>query len=112
VTEAITTSSAVDISAAVPLACPNVANPSKFVSSIAADANGKITVVGNPANLAQLPAGSNTLTLVPIQTGTTAVVGTTDGGKPINGWRCGNAATDGTTIAPRFLPSSCRGTYP
>lgn len=112
VTETVTSSGTADVTAAIPLACPAVANPSKFVSSVAADANGKITVVANPANLTQLPAGANTLTLTPMQTVAAAVVGTTDGGKPIHGWRCGNGATDGTTIATKFLPSSCRGVYP
>jgi type IV pilus assembly protein PilA len=111
VTEAITTSSSADISAAIPVACPSVANPSKYVASIDADANGRITVVGNTSTLTQLPSSGNTLTLVPMQTRTTAVVGTTDGGKIIDGWRCGNG-TDGTTINAKYLPSSCRGVYP
>ena len=34
-----------------------------------------------------------------------------DGGRTVEGWRCGLAA-DGTTIEPRYLPTSCRGLYP
>jgi len=81
----------------------------KFVTSGASDVNGKITVNGNAANLPQI-AGFNVLTLVPMISAT-PVVATTDGGKPIEGWRCGLAG-DGTTIINRYLPSSCRGLYP
>ena len=98
-----------DASAALPAACTTQA--SKFVTSVAASADGKITVVANQTNLSQLTASTNALTLVPIQTATTAVVGTTDGGKTIAGWRCGLPA-DGTTILAKYLPASCRGTYP
>ena len=38
------------------------------------------------------------------------MVGTTDGGKTIEGWKCGD--TTATTIPPKYLPSSCRGMYP
>ncbi|OGA94662.1 MAG: pilin [Burkholderiales bacterium RIFCSPHIGHO2_12_FULL_61_11] len=108
ITEALQVS-ATDASAALPAACTTQA--SKFVTSVAASANGVITVVANETNLSQLTSGTRTLTLVPIQTGTTAVVGTTDGGKTIAGWRCGLPA-DGTTILAKYLPASCRGTYP
>lgn len=109
ITETLQQANAVDASAALPNACTTTS--SKFVTSVAADANGKITVVANHTNLPQLTAATNTLTLVPIQTGTTAVVGTTDGGKSIAGWRCGLAG-DGTTIDSKYLPASCRGVYP
>jgi type IV pilus assembly protein PilA len=93
--------------AVLPLSCTITAT--KFVSSGSADNNGKITVTGNSANLAAI-AGANVLTLVPMVSGA-VLVGTTDGGKTIEGWRCGLAA-DGTTIVTKFLPSSCRGVYP
>ena len=108
ITEALQVSAA-DASAALPAACTT--QVSKLVTSVVADANGMITVVANEANLSQLTAGTHTLTLVPIQTGTTAVVGKTDGGKNIAGWRCGST-TDGTTIPSKYLPASCRGNYP
>jgi type IV pilus assembly protein PilA len=108
ITEALQVS-ATDASAALPAACTS--QVTKLVTSVAADANGKITVIANEANLSQLTAATHTLTLVPIQTATTAVVGTTDGGKNIAGWRCGLPA-DGTTIDPKYLPASCRGNYP
>ena len=108
ITEALHVS-VTDASTALPAACTT--QSSKYVTSVSADANGVITVTADEANLSQLTAATNVLTLVPIQTGTTAVVGTTDGGKSIAGWRCGLPA-DGTTIPAKYLPASCRGTYP
>jgi len=84
-------------------------SPTKFVTSGVADVNGKITVTGNAANLTQI-AGANVLTLVPMISAT-PVVATTDGGKTVEGWRCGLPG-DGTSIIAKYLPSSCRGLYP
>ena len=53
---------------------------------------------------------TNTLTLVPMVNATTAVAAT-NGGITVHGWRCGLPA-DGTTINAKYLPASCRGTYP
>ena len=112
ITEAIQTSNGIDVSAALPAACPTVANPSKFVLSVGADANGVITVDGDNANLTQLTATARSVMLEPSKTpGTfTALAGATDGGKTIAGWRCGPAAV--TPILAKYLPSSCRGNYP
>ncbi|PZO96778.1 MAG: pilin [Acinetobacter johnsonii] len=105
VTEAVQSSPAIDVSAVLPTVC--AFTPTKYVASGAVNANGKITVTAQA--ISQL--GTNTaLTLVPIQTGTTELVGTTDGGKTIAGWRCGLAA-DGITIPAKYLPGSCQGTY-
>jgi len=109
ITETLQQSNVANVSASLPAACTTTS--SKFVTGVAADANGKITVTANGTNLTALGGGFNVLSLVPIQTGTTAVVGTTDGGKDIAGWRCGLPA-DGTTINPKYLPASCRGVYP
>lgn len=108
VSEIVMTGSA-DVSAALPGACPSVATTK--VSGTTVDANGKILAVAIPANISSaMTAGTATLSLVPMISGS-ALVGNTDGGKQIEGWRCGLPA-DGTTIAPKFLPSSCRGAYP
>ena len=120
ISEAIQTSGVADVSAALPLACG--VSTTKYVvgsttgtpgssSATGSDANGKIWIIADATNLSQLTATTNALTLVPIQTGTTAIVGTTDGGKTVAGWRCGSS-TDGTTILSKYLPASCRGTYP
>ena len=114
ITEALQTSSALDVSAALPLACST--SVTKFVKSITADANGVITVVGNEATLTALTGTTNKLSLVPVQAGIVPVVGTTDGGKAIAGWACGGTAATtvagSTTIPSKYLPASCRGTYP
>ena len=99
----------VNVSAALPAACPSVATTKVTGSSV--DGNGKVLVVANPANISSsMTAATATLSLVPMISGS-PLVGTTDGGKQIEGWRCG-AVGDGTTIAPKYLPSSCRGIYP
>ena len=112
ITEAMQTSNGTDVSAALPAACPAVANPSKFVLAVSGDANGVITVDGNQANLTQLTAAARSLMLEPSKNPAAfaAIVGTADGGKSIAGWRCGPAAA--TPILPKYLPSSCRGNYP
>ena len=108
VTESIQQASKADVSAELINTCPFLAT--KYVKSATVDANGVITVLADEANLPILSLATNTLTLVPIQAGTTELVGTSDGGKTIAGWRCGSA-TDGTTVPTQYLPSSCRGAY-
>jgi len=112
ITETVQASNGTDVTAAIPLACPATTNPSKFVSSVGADANGVITVVGNEANLTQLTATNHSMVLEPSTTPATftALVGTADGGKLIAGWRCGPAPA--TPVLTKYLPSSCRGVYP
>lgn len=108
VVDTVQPSTAVDVSVALLNACEF--RGTKYVKSGTVNANGLVTVKADESNLLQLDATTNTLTLLPIQTGTTPLVGTTDGGKNIAGWRCGSVA-DGTTIPAKYLPSSCRGYY-
>ena len=106
VTETITSASQADVSAALPSACQTQA--SKYVVGMSVDANGVITVVGNPSSLrGNTSATANALSLTPVQTGSTLLVGTTDGGKPIGTWRCGPASTN--PLAVKYLPSGCKG---
>ena len=116
-TGALQTSNVIDVSAVLPTTCTigdtkfiNASTPGTAGSATASgsDANGIVWVIAKEANLTQLTSATNALTLRPIQTGTTALVGTTDGGKSISSWRCGLPA-DGTTILQKYLPSSCRG---
>ena len=110
VTEAVQNATTTMTAATFP--CATAASGSttltKYVTSVTPDANGKIVVVANHTNLPALTAATNTLTLVPLQVGTTALVAA-DFGKTIEAWRCGDATTDGTTIPPKYLPGSCRG---
>ena len=108
ITEAIQTSAAAIPATALPGAC--TVSVSKFVASGSADAVGKITIVADNTNLAQLLPAARTLTLVPMKDGTNALTAA-DGGVSLHGWRCGVAA-DGTTIQSKYLPATCRGTYP
>ena len=124
ITEAVQNSGVADVSAELPKAC--TISASKVVTAgsqtagvpnagsatlSGADADGKIWVLADVTNLNKLTATTNVLTITPMINATTALVGTTGGGQNIHGWRCGNT-TDGTTIDAKYLPASCRGTYP
>ena len=106
VTEAISSSSAADVSATLPKACDS--QSSKYVSAIAVDANGVITVTGNQDALrGSTSASANAIALTPLQTGDTPVKGSTDGGKSISSWRCGPASSN--PLPTKYLPASCKG---
>lgn len=103
--EAISASSEADVSASLPKVCEN--QSSKYVSSVSADANGVITVVGNHMALrGNTSASANSISLTPMQSGDTAVNGSMDGGKTIATWRCGPAATNALPL--KYLPASCK----
>jgi type IV pilus assembly protein PilA len=106
ITETVQSASQADISAVLPTACS--ISPTKYVASGSVDANGVITIVGNNTSLG-ITAGATSIALTPIQTGTTALVGTTDGGKTIATWRCG-PLTGATGLPAKYLPGSCKGT--
>jgi len=76
----------------------------QYVDSVSTDANGKVIVVGK--GITQLAAGTNVVTLQPMNGGAIATVANL--GQSVTGWRCGNT-TDGTTINQKYLPGSCRG---
>jgi type IV pilus assembly protein PilA len=108
VQEAVQTASQTDVSAILPTVC--TVDATKYVLSGSVSANGVITIVGDPATLkGQVTATSNTIQLTPYvdAAGTTALVGTTDGGKNVAHWRCGPAATNG--MLSKYLPGSCKG---
>ena len=109
VVAAVQSSSAADVSSILPNACDEF-TATQYVKSVTVSSNGIITVLADEANLSTLTGTTNALTLAPIQTGSNALVGITDGGKTIAGWRCGSVA-DGTTIPAKYLPGSCRGGY-
>ncbi|MDE2397568.1 MAG: pilin [Burkholderiales bacterium] len=82
--------------------------PSQYVKSVTTSDAGMITVTmaaisGSPG----ITTSTNVLTLTPLKDATNAMA-TTDTGKQVFGWRCGNT-TDGTTIPAQYLPGSCRG---
>ncbi|MEQ1657506.1 MAG: pilin [Hylemonella sp.] len=86
-----------------------VGGQSKYVNRIDTDNTGMITVTTQ--GVKNVKSGSTyveggTVMLRPLKTGA-AVLTNTDTGVTIFAWRCGG---DGTTVDPKFLPGSCRGT--
>lgn len=105
VNEAISSASEADVSATLPKVCET--QTSKYVTAISVDANGVITVVGNHEALrGSTSASANSISLTPLQSGNTPVNGSTDGGKPIAGWRCGPSSSNGLPL--KYLPASCK----
>jgi type IV pilus assembly protein PilA len=105
VNEAISSSSEADVSATLPQACET--QSSKYVSSVSADANGVITVVGQHEALrGSTSASANSISLTPLLAGDTAINGSTDGGKTIASWRCGPTVNNG--LPRKYLPASCK----
>jgi len=103
-------------------------SPTKYVASGTSTENGVIQITANASALGgDVETGKDVVSLTPmvdiaaIAPGTDGnggadatvgpVVATRDGGKTIQGWRCGERASDGTTIPTKYLPGSCQGTY-
>jgi type IV pilus assembly protein PilA len=105
ITEAVQTSPATIPDTALPAAC--TVNVTKAVASGSAGVLGVITIVAN-ATTTGLTAATNTLTLIPMANAADALAAG-NGGIQIHGWKCGGT---GTTIPAKYLPASCRGTYP
>ena len=80
-------------------------NNTAKVSSVATDGTGAITITMNATEIPQLGT-NNVITLVPLKAAGTPA---DTAGDPIFGWRCGDSATDGTSVEAQYLPSSCRG---
>lgn len=78
---------------------------SKYVTSVATDANGVVTAVAQ--NIDSTNIDTKAITLTPYLNETTAMSGTTDMGKAVYKWVCGPAATNG--VPAKYLPGSCRG---
>ncbi|EOE6709273.1 pilin [Acinetobacter baumannii] len=114
ITDIVQNSPVVNLGTALSTSC--TISPTKMVASGSADADGVITVVGNATNLGgETSASANAITLTPMvppATGTTAteLVASTDGGKTIQGWKCG-PKTSSNPMPNKYLPGSCQGTY-
>ena len=103
------TQSATTLPAAGAWGCESTASTSKYVTSVATDANGGIIVTAQGTNDPLIDG--DTLSLVP----TTAAGGVIVAGTAPDRWICGNTAVIGggtavTTITQKFLPGSCKGT--
>jgi type IV pilus assembly protein PilA len=77
---------------------------SQYVASVATDGVGMITVTSQGIKNKIDATTGGKVTLKPLQLDGTAIVAGISVGK----WVCGNAV-DGTDVAPKFLPGSCRG---
>jgi len=89
--------------------CEAAAGTSKYVASIATDADGKVV-----ATVQNLPI-TGAVSLVPMIDATNAasaagVPPAGNMGQGLYGWRCGLAG-DGTTLSSKYLPGSCRGSF-
>ncbi len=89
--------------------CETTASTSKYVTSVATDANGGIIVTAQGTG--DTAIDGDTLSLVPTTSAGAKIVA----GTAPDRWVCGNTAVIGggtavTTIAQKFLPGSCKGT--
>ena len=106
VTEAVVTAADANVAAQLPKACESTST--KHVSAVTVDANGVITVAGNPDILrGRTSASANAIALTPMHSGDQVLNGQADGGKAISGWRCGPASNH--PMPAQYLPGSCKG---
>jgi len=89
--------------------CESTASTSKYVTSVATDANGGIIVTAQGTG--DTAIDGDTLSLVPTTSAGAKIVA----GTAPDRWVCGNTAVIGggtavTSIAQKFLPGSCKGT--
>jgi type IV pilus assembly protein PilA len=78
---------------------------SKYVTSVAVDSAGLITVTANENALTALTSSTNKLELQPYSSNTAPIVNG-DAGKTVYKWVCGGG---NTSIPAKYLPGSCRG---
>lgn len=104
ITEVVQTAPGADVSSAIVDSCD--VQPTRMVASGGADVDGVITIVGAQATIGgDTTATANSIQLVPFISGA-ALDGTADGGRVIQEWRCGPAATN--PMPAKYLPGSCR----
>jgi type IV pilus assembly protein PilA len=76
----------------------------KYVQALSTSVNGAVT-----ATVQSISASVNgsLVTLIPLKSAGTAANSTNDMGAGLFGWTCGGT---GTSVLPKYLPGSCRGT--
>ena len=107
VTEGYQAGSSAPAPAANSWGCESSGSASKYVASVTTDQNGLVTVKAQGFNDATID--TKVVTLRPLRADGSTMTIASDVGKSIGQWRCGNTATDGTSIPAKFLPASCRG---
>jgi len=115
VTEVVQSTVASTLPAADTWGCEKTDRPTKYVQTISVDEDGKISITTPAAADAKdlKDAAGKIVTLVPMwdDAGTVKALTNTDVGVNIYGWRCGDKATDGTTMDEKFRPATCRGQF-
>jgi type IV pilus assembly protein PilA len=86
--------------------CEMSGGMNRQVSTLTTDVNG--TIIATAQNFGNDAIDGNVVTLRPMIDGSPALAAS-QMGSAINGWRCGDMATDGTTIPAQYLPASCIG---
>jgi type IV pilus assembly protein PilA len=110
ITEVYQSESATSLPAAGGWGCESSTATSKYVASVATDANGGVIVTAKGTGNRTIDGA--TVSLVPVGSGGAAPTAAL----PLFKWVCGNTtAINGnagtlTTVPSKFLPSSCRGT--
>ncbi len=89
--------------------CENTAgSASKYVNTVATDANGAITVtLSGDSSLGA--ATGNTLTLVPMKDASNTLTSGSIGNAQVYAWRCGKASDGTSSTLTKYLPGSCKG---
>ena len=80
----------------------------KYVQSVATDANGKIIVTTTTASDLPTDAQNKKIEMTPLDSTGTAITAAAPGGVVISSWKCG-PATGNTGLPAKYLPGSCRG---
>lgn len=86
--------------------CESASATSKYVKSIATDANGKVSVTAQGFNDTNID--NQVVILEPRLQSGAAMVYANDNGKQVNQWACG--AASGSTIL-KYLPGSCKTAF-
>ncbi|HSW18716.1 MAG TPA: prepilin-type N-terminal cleavage/methylation domain-containing protein [Ramlibacter sp.] len=113
VTELVASSSAIDVSAALAVACNNLnSNPSRYAKGYGVTSAGIVVAVVQENEVGGLTsATANQIWLRPFINGV-AMDATLDGGKRITSWECGPAGAGNNPMPSQYLPSSCRFSSP
>ncbi|OBY60074.1 pilin [Pseudomonas sp. AU12215] len=106
ITETIQTANGSALPSAGAWGCESTAATTKYVSTVATDSAGKITVTTSTASDLPTEVRSKTLELIPYANDTTAIANS-DVGKTVFKWVCKPGAT--SPIPAKYLPGSCRG---
>jgi type IV pilus assembly protein PilA len=85
-----------------------VGGSSKYVTSIATDVNGVVTVIAQNIDATNIDGKGITLTPYSDAAGTALMTVAADMGKSVAAWKCGPAA-GALAVNSKFLPGSCRG---